>query len=83
MAANDAADRPSRAILHDIHEAEFFAFVHNAVGVSTAAGLVYPLFGIPPSLVIAAQRMSLRSIPVIPDTLHGGRLHLGSLAPAR
>jgi Cu+-exporting ATPase len=47
----------------------FFAFVYNALGVPVAAGILYPVFGILLSPVIAAGAMSLSSVPVILNSL--------------
>ena len=45
----------------------FFAFVYNALGVPVAAGVLYPLFGLLLSPMIAAAAMSLSSVSVISD----------------
>ena len=47
----------------------FFAFVYNAVGVSIAAGALYPLFGLLLSPMIAAAAMSFSSVSVIGNAL--------------
>ena len=46
-----------------------FAFVYNAVGVPIAAGVLYPVFGILLSPMLAALAMSLSSVSVIGNAL--------------
>jgi len=55
----------SRATMRNIRQNLFFAFVYNAIGVPIAAGVLYPLFGILLSPVIAALAMALSSVSVI------------------
>jgi len=59
----------SRATMRNIRQNLFFAFVYNAAGVPIAAGVLYPLFGILLSPVIAAAAMSLSSVSVIANAL--------------
>ncbi|MCA0434053.1 MAG: heavy metal translocating P-type ATPase [Proteobacteria bacterium] len=59
----------SRATLRNIRQNLFFAFVYNAAGVPVAAGILYPVFGILLSPVIAAAAMSLSSVSVIANAL--------------
>jgi P-type Cu+ transporter len=59
------ARRLSQAVMRNIRQNLFFAFIYNALGVPIAAGLLYPLFGILLSPVIAAAAMSLSSVSVI------------------
>ena len=59
----------SRATMRNIRQNLFFAFVYNAIGVPIAAGVLYPLFGILLSPVIAALAMSLSSVSVIGNAL--------------
>jgi Cu+-exporting ATPase len=63
------ARRLSRAVMSNIRQNLFFAFVYNAAGVPIAAGLLYPLFGILLSPMIAAAAMSLSSVSVIANAL--------------
>jgi Cu+-exporting ATPase len=46
------ARRLSRATMRNIHQNLFFAFVDKSLGVPIAAGILYPWFGIQPSLSI-------------------------------
>ena len=59
----------SEAVMRNIKQNLFFAFVYNAVGVPIAAGVLYPFFGILLSPIIAAGAMSLSSISVIVNAL--------------
>ncbi len=59
----------SRAAMRNIRQNLFFAFIYNAVGVPIAAGILYPVFGILLSPMIAALAMSLSSVSVITNAL--------------
>jgi P-type Cu+ transporter len=59
----------SRATMRNIRQNLFFAFIYNAAGVPIAAGVLYPLFGILLSPVIAAAAMALSSVSVIGNAL--------------
>lgn len=59
------ARRLSRAVMRNIRQNLFFAFVYNAAGVPIAAGVLYPVFGILLSPIIAAAAMALSSVSVI------------------
>jgi Cu+-exporting ATPase len=59
----------SRAVMRNIRQNLFFAFVYNAAGVPIAAGALYPLFGILLSPVIAAAAMALSSVSVVANAL--------------
>ncbi|MFP3943907.1 MAG: heavy metal translocating P-type ATPase [Alphaproteobacteria bacterium] len=63
------ARRLSRAVMRNIRQNLFFAFVYNASGVPIAAGVLYPVFGILLSPIIAAAAMSLSSVSVITNAL--------------
>ncbi|ORJ60568.1 heavy metal translocating P-type ATPase [Geothermobacter hydrogeniphilus] len=63
------ARRLSRATMANIRQNLFFAFVYNSLGVPLAAGVLYPLFGLLLSPVIAAAAMSLSSVSVISNAL--------------
>jgi len=63
------ARRLSRATMRNIRQNLFFAFVYNALGVPVAAGLLYPLFGLLLSPMIAAAAMSFSSVSVIANAL--------------
>ena len=59
----------SHAVMRNIRQNLFFAFIYNAAGVPIAAGLLYPFFGILLSPVIAAAAMSLSSVSVVANAL--------------
>ncbi len=59
----------SRATMRNIRQNLFFAFAYNALGVPIAAGMLYPLFGILLSPMIAAAAMSLSSVSVVGNAL--------------
>ena len=59
----------SAAVMRNIRQNLFFAFVYNAVGVSVAAGVLYPVFGVLLSPIIAAAAMALSSVSVIGNAL--------------
>ncbi len=70
------ARRLSRAVMGNIRQNLFFAFVYNSLGVPVAAGVLYPVFGLLLSPVIAATAMSFSSVSVIVNALRLGRLRL-------
>jgi P-type Cu+ transporter len=59
------ARRLSQAVMRNIRQNLFFAFVYNAAGVPVAAGVLYPVFGILLSPMVAAAAMALSSVSVI------------------
>jgi P-type Cu+ transporter len=59
----------SRAVMRNIRQNLFFAFIYNAVGVPIAAGVLYPLFGVLLSPMIAGAAMSFSSVSVIANAL--------------
>jgi Cu+-exporting ATPase len=59
------ARRLSRATMGNIRQNLFFAFFYNALGVPIAAGVLYPVFGLLLSPVIAAAAMGFSSVSVI------------------
>jgi len=63
------ARRLSRATMRNIRQNLVLAFVYNALGVPIAAGVLYPVFGVLLSPMIAAAAMSLSSVSVIGNAL--------------
>ncbi len=59
----------SRATMKTIRQNLIFAFVYNILGVPIAAGLLYPVFGLLLSPMIASLAMSLSSVSVIANSL--------------
>jgi len=70
------ARRLSRATMRNIRQNLFFAFIYNTLGVPVAAGVLYPVFGILLSPIIAAAAMSFSSVSVITNALRLKRLRL-------
>ncbi len=70
------ARKLSRAVMSNIRQNLFFAFIYNAAGVPIAAGLLYPVFGILLSPIIAAAAMSLSSVSVIANALRLRRVKI-------
>jgi Cu+-exporting ATPase len=66
----------SRAVMRNIRQNLFFAFVYNALGVPVAAGVLYPFFGLLLNPMIAGAAMSLSSVSVIGNALRLRRLRL-------
>ena len=65
----EKAIRLSRAMMRNIRQNLFFAFIYNAAGIPLAAGLLYPFFGLLLSPMIAGAAMSLSSVSVITNAL--------------
>jgi len=59
----------SRAVMRNIRQNLFFAFVYNLLGVPLAAGVLYPAFGLLLSPMIAGAAMSISSVSVITNAL--------------
>jgi Cu+-exporting ATPase len=70
------ARKLSRAVMSNIRQNLFFAFVYNALGVPVAAGVLYPFFGVLMSPMLAAAAMSLSSVSVIANALRLRRISL-------
>ena len=59
----------SRAVMRNIRQNLFFAFIYNGIGVPIAAGILYPFFGVLLSPMIAGAAMSFSSVSVIANAL--------------
>jgi Cu+-exporting ATPase len=70
------ARRLSRATMRNIRQNLFFAFIYNALGVPIAAGVLYPVFGLLLSPIIASAAMSLSSVSVIGNALRLRKVEL-------
>lgn len=66
----------SRAVMGNIRQNLFFAFIYNALGVPVAAGVLYPFFGILLNPMIAGLAMSLSSVCVISNALRLRRVKI-------
>jgi len=72
----EKAIRLSRAVMRNIRQNLFFAFIYNALGVTVAAGVLYPFFEILLNPMIAGAAMSFSSVSVVMNAL---RLRCASL----
>jgi Cu+-exporting ATPase len=70
------ARRLSRATMRNIRQNLFFAFFYNVLGIPIAAGVLYPIFGLLLSPIIASAAMSMRSVSVIANALRLKRVSL-------
>ena len=70
------AIRLSRAVMKNIRQNLFFAFFYNSAGVPIAAGVLYPVFGLLLSPMLAAVAMSFSSVSVIVNSLRLRRVNL-------
>jgi len=70
------ARRLSRATMRNIRENLFFAFAYNALGVPLAAGVLYPVFGLLLSPIVASAAMTFSSVSVIANALRLRRAQL-------
>ena len=66
----------SQATMRNIRQNLFFAFAYNTAGIPVAAGVLYPVFGLLLSPMIAAAAMSLSSVSVIGNALRLRKLNL-------
>ena len=70
------ARRLSRATMRNIRQNLFFAFAYNGLGVPVAAGVLYPVFGVLLSPMLAAAAMSFSSVSVVANALRLNRADL-------
>ena len=70
------AKKLSHEVMKNIKQNLFFAFIYNTLGIPIAAGVLFPIFGILLSPMIAAAAMSFSSVSVIMNSL---RLRKASL----
>src|SRR5574340_517085 len=70
------AVRLSRATMKNIRQNLFFAFIYNVRGIPISAGVLYPVFGLLLSPIIAAAAMSFSSVSVITNALRLRRVQL-------
>ena len=59
----------SQAVMHNIRQNLFFAFIYNLLGVPIAAGILYPVFGLLLNPMIAGAAMSFSSLSVVSNAL--------------
>ena len=70
------ARKLSKSVMSNIRQNLFFAFVYNVLGVPIAAGILYPIFGILLSPMIASAAMTFSSVSVIANALRLRRVEL-------
>ena len=70
------AKKLSEATMKNIRQNLFFAFVYNLIGVPIAAGVLYPVFGLLLSPMIASAAMTFSSVSVIVNALRLRNLKL-------
>jgi len=70
------ARRLSRATMRNIRQNLFFAFLYNTLGVPIAAGVLYPVFGLLLSPILASGAMTFSSVSVIANALRLRRAKL-------
>ncbi|MEO6846172.1 MAG: HAD-IC family P-type ATPase, partial [Chthoniobacterales bacterium] len=66
----------SRATMRNIRQNLIFAFLYNTLGIPIAAGVLYPVFGLLLSPMIASAAMALSSVSVIANALRLKRVKL-------
>jgi P-type Cu+ transporter len=59
----------SKAVMRNIRQNLFFAFIYNLLGVPVAAGILYPFFGLLLNPTIAGAAMSFSSLSVVSNAL--------------
>jgi len=70
------AKKLSHAVMRNIKQNLFFAFIYNTLGIPIAAGVLFPVFGILLSPMIAATAMSFSSVSVIANSLRLKKISL-------
>jgi Cu+-exporting ATPase len=66
----------SRAVMRNVRQNLFFAFIYNALGVPIAAGVAYPVLGVLLSPMLASATMAMSSVTVIANALRLRRVAL-------
>jgi Cu+-exporting ATPase len=72
----------SRAAMRNIRQNLFLSFAYNVAGIPLAAGVLYPLFGLLLSPVVAAAAMALSSVSVIANALRLRTVKVDQAGPA-
>ena len=70
------AIRLGRAMMSNIRQNLFFAFLYNALGIPIAAGVLFPIAGVLMSPMLAGVAMSFSSVSVIGNALRLRRVRL-------
>jgi len=66
----------SKSTMRNIRQNLFFAFFYNILGVPLAGGILYPVFGLLLSPMIASAAMTLSSVSVISNALRLNNIKL-------
>jgi Cu+-exporting ATPase len=66
----------SRRTMRTMKENLFWAFVYNVIGIPVAAGVLYPVFGVLLSPILASAAMALSSVSVVTNSLRLRRARL-------
>jgi P-type Cu+ transporter len=66
----------SKAVMRNIRQNLFFAFIYNAIGIPIAAGILYPFLGLLLNPMIAGAAMSFSSVSVVGNALRLNDLKL-------
>lgn len=66
----------SRAVMRNIRQNLFFAFIYNVLGVPIAAGILYPSLGLLLSPIVAGAAMSFSSVSVVLNALRLRRISI-------
>src|SRR5438552_15608616 len=61
--------RLSRSTVATMRQNLFWAFIYNVIGIPVAAGVLYPVWGIRLSPVLASAAMALSSVSVVTNSL--------------
>ena len=71
-----SAGRPGGVDRQDRQARTFFAFIYNVLGIPIAAGVLYSVFGLLLSPIMASAAMSLSSVSVIANGLRLGNVEI-------
>jgi Cu+-exporting ATPase len=63
----------SRRTMRTMKQNLFWAFIYNVIGIPVAAGVLYPVFGILLSPILASAAMAFSSVSVVSNSLRLGR----------
>lgn len=67
----------SRATMRTVRQNLFFSFIYNGLGIPLAAGLLYPLWGVLLSPMVASVAMALSSVSVVTNSLRLKKASIG------